>query len=129
MNFCTPINKKSVIISAMSLLSEAKKTIYVTMKMQSEVDHPLPKKYHNLITQLAKHNISINRYMFGEKKLFNKLRGRFDGVHIHYGGEMELYQRMLIVDKKKGLFALNNKVFFTDFKPLIKSLLKYVKIL
>lgn len=126
MKFCTQINTNSAVKFAMKLLLSSKKSVYMTMDMQGEIDRPLPKEYHNLIAQLAIHNVSIHRYMFGEKKLFNKMRGKFDGVQAHYGGKMNKYQRMLIIDERVGMFGVNGNVFFTKFKPLINSLLSYV---
>jgi len=86
------------------------------------------KKYHALITQRAKHGIHIYRYVYGTKPMFNKIKNNYEGVQMCYGGSMNRYQRMLIIDKKMGMLGLGGNIFLTQFEPLIKSLLDYAKI-
>lgn len=112
----------------MRLLRYSKKSIHTTMDIQSEVDSPLPKKYHDLIARRAKHGIHIYRYAYGTKLMFNKIKNNYEGVQMYYGGSINHYQRMLIIDKKMGMFGLEENIFFTLFQPLIKSLLDYAKI-
>jgi len=128
MKFCSTINKEVAVINAMALLRKAKKTVYMTMDMRGEIDHPLPQKYHHLITRLVKRKITVTRYMYGERELFEKTKNRYEGVQVYYGGKINRYQRMLIIDKKRGMFALNGNIFFTAFKPLVNSLLSYVSV-
>lgn len=128
MKFCQLIKKEKVFKMAMSLISKAKDNIFMTMNLEEEMKRPLPKTYHNALAKLAKKEVIITRYGFGSKRLFNNLKKKYKGVVMYYGGSLNKYQRMLIIDKKKGLFALNDNVYFTSFSPLIKSLMCYVKI-
>jgi hypothetical protein len=128
MKFCRPINKKSAVQNAMRLVRGSAKSIYMTMDMQEEIDSPLPKTYHDLIEQKAKRGIQIHRYMYGKKTIFNKMMKLYKGVKIYYGGTLNNYQRMLIIDKRIGMFGLNGSIYITQFDPLIKSLLDYAKI-
>lgn len=128
MKFCTLVEKDKAVKFAMKLLARAKSTIDMTMDLQGEIDHPLPKTYHETLFHLSKKGISIYRRAYGTKTLFKKMRKSFAGVKMFYGSSMNHYQRMLIIDKKMGLFVLNDCVFFTTFVPLIKSLLNYAKI-
>ncbi|KKQ24225.1 MAG: hypothetical protein US38_C0006G0056 [Candidatus Roizmanbacteria bacterium GW2011_GWC1_37_12] len=128
MKFCTPINTNNAVRFAMKLLLSSKESVDMTMDMQGEIDHPLPQRYHHLIARLVKCKITVARYMYGEKKLFEEIKNRYEGVRVYYGGKMDRYQRMLIIDKKKGMFALNGNIFFTTFKPLINSLFIYISV-
>lgn len=128
MKFCSQIDKKNAVKNAMKLLRCSKKSIHTTMDMQSEIDSPLPKKYHNLIARRAKQGIQIYRYAYGNKAIFNKMKLFYKGVQMYYGGTTNNYQRMLIIDKKMGMFALGDLILLTSFEPLIKSLLDYAKI-
>lgn len=112
----------------MRLVRGSAKSIYMTMDMQEEIDSPLPKTYHDLIEQKAKRGIQIHRYMYGKKTIFNKMMKLYKGVKIYYGGTLNNYQRMLIIDKRIGMFGLNGSIYITQFDPLIKSLLDYAKI-
>ena len=112
----------------MNLIKSSKKNINMTMDLKEEIEKPLPKIYHNTLSKLAKKSIIITRYGFGSKQLFNNFKNKYKEVIMYYGGSLNKYQRMLIVDEKQGLFVVNGIVFFSRFKPLIKSLLKYVKI-
>lgn len=128
MKFCTPVDKDKSVKFAMALLLRANLCIHMTMDLQGEVNNPLPKKYHEELSHLSKKNINIYRYAYGNKILFKKMRASFAGVKMIYGGPMNHYQRMLIIDKKVGMFALGGNIFYTTFKPLIQSLLIYAKI-
>src|SRR3989338_4959792 len=128
MKFCIPLDKDNAVKFAMGLLLRAKLSVHMTMDLQGEVDHPLPKTYHETLFHLSKKGINIYRRSYGTKTLFKKMRTSFDGVKMFYGGTMSHYQRMLIIDKSMGMFALNGNIFFTTFEPLIKSLLIYAKI-
>ena len=128
MKFCSTINKEVAVANAMTLLRKAKKNIHLTMDMQGEIDHPLPQKYHHLIARLVKRKIMVVRYMYGDINLFEKMKNRYEGVRVYYGGKIDRYQRMLIIDKRRGMFALNGNIFFTAFKPLVNSLLSYVSV-
>jgi len=128
MKFCRLVNKKNAITNAMRLLRCSKRSVHATMDIQSEIDSPLPKKYHALITRRAKHGIHIYRYVYGTKPMFNKIKNNYEGVQTCYGGSMNRYQRMLIIDKKMGMLGLGGNIFLTQFEPLIKSLLDYAKI-
>lgn len=128
MKFCTLIDKDKAVKFAMKILLQAKLSIHMTMDLQGEIDHPLPKTYHETLFHLSKRGISIYRRAYGTKTLFKKMRKSFAGVKMFYGGSMNHYQRMLIIDKKRGMFALYDRIFFTTFEPLIKSLLIYAKI-
>ncbi|MFH0773777.1 MAG: hypothetical protein V1922_05705 [bacterium] len=128
MKFCRSINKKNAVQNAMKLVRSSVKSVHMTMDMQGEIDSPLPKTYHNLIEQKAKQGIQMYRYTYGKKTLFNKIKSSYKGVKMYYCGTMNNYQRMLIIDKKIGMFGLNGNIYFTRFEPLIKSLLDYAKI-
>lgn len=129
MKFCQEIKKEKVLEFAMNLIGSSKKNIDMTMHLEEEIKKPLPNKYHKKLAELARNNILVNRYTYGAKKLFNIIKLRYPEINTHYKGSVQKYQRILIIDKEKGLFNLNGHVFFTSYKPLIKSLLKYVKIL
>lgn len=128
MKFCQSIKKERVFTTAMKLISSAKKNIFMTMNMQEEILKPLPKIYHNNLFKLAKKRITITRYGFGSKQLFNKIKNKYKGVNMFYGGNLNRYQRMLFIDNEKGLFALSGNIYLTSFKPLVKSLIDYIKI-
>jgi hypothetical protein len=128
MKFCKPINKKNVVQNAMKLVQNSVKCVHMTMDMQGEIDFPLPKKYHDLIEQKARQGTQIYRFAYGKKTLFNKMMTLYKGVKMYYGGDMNTYQRMLVIDKKIAMFGLNGNIYVTQFGPLIKSLLDYAKI-
>jgi len=128
MKFCEEVPKEKIIETALNLINKSKKSINMTMDMSDEINSPLPKQYYKQLRFNLKRGIKINRYVYGSKKLIKKIKNLYPEIKIHFGGKIILYQRMLIIDKRLGIFSLNNKVFFTNFEPLVKSLLKYAKI-
>ena len=128
MIFCEEIKKNEVLKTALKLIGESQKTINMTMNMADELTNPLPAIYHRKLLKLIQKNIKIDRIVFGPKKLFKKITDKYPEINIKYGGDLNKYQRFLIIDKKMGIFSLNGHVFFSQYEPLIKSLLEYVKI-
>lgn len=127
MKFCTLVEKQNVLSTAIKLVNSAKTKILVTMNTDEEIREPLPEVYHNLLTKKAGQGIKIVRYGYGTRKSFLKLRPKSKNITFIYGGNLSLYQRMLLVDKSRGIFSLEGTVYLTKFKPLVNSLVKYVK--
>lgn len=128
MKFCQIIATSKVLSKAMSLVASAQKEVVVTMDVDEELKYPLPKEYHALIEQQANKRRVVRRYGFGSKSAFNKMEREHTGVLSFYVGRRRQYQRMLVIDRKKGLFVVGGQVFFTDFAPLAASLVNYVEV-
>lgn len=98
------------------------------MDLAEELKFPLPKSYHQLIFTKAKKGVNIKRLGFGRVKDFNSLDKNFSiikNLFFVYAGSLKNYQRMLIVDRKQAIFKVGNQVVFTDFQPLVLSLVKF----
>jgi hypothetical protein len=129
MKLYSQISKKQAIEFAKNLVIKAKKEIIATMNVDEEYSHPLPESYHNLLAKKVGNGIMVTRYGFGSIRVFKKLQSHYPVIRFLYVGKIDSYQRMLITDKKRGMFAVGNKFFYTDFVPLIESLVKYIKII
>lgn len=129
MKFCRLLPKEAVVLTAMRLLRSAQKDVITTMDVDEEIQSPLPPAYHRLIARKAGEGIVVKRFGFGSKQAFSKLAKHYPGVQFVYAGANSTYQRLLVIDRKKGLFALRGVVFITDFVPLVASLVKYIKII
>lgn len=129
MKFCIPIQKDKIIRKAISLIMMTKKSIDMTMDLKEELTNPLPNSYHKNLDIMSKNGIKIVRFTYGNKNDFVQIKKLHPAIETYYKGKINLYQRILIIDKSFGLFALSGTVYFTSFRPLIKCLLKYVKIL
>lgn len=128
MKFCKLIKKKYVLPTAMKLVRSAKKQILVTMNVDEEVVMPLPTAYNNLIELQVANGIKVMRYGYGTKRSYGLIEKRSNKrIIFNYVGELNNYQRLLLVDKSKGIFSVNGAVFYTEFKPLITCLVKFVK--
>jgi hypothetical protein len=99
------------------------------MDMNEEIHLPLPPAYHRLIVRKSKEGISVKRFGFGSKQAFAKLAKHYPGVQFVYAGEMNMYQRLLLIDRKRAMFGLAGTFFYTEFVPLIESLVKYIQII
>ena len=129
MKFCKVIQNKFVLQSALKLVRSAHKEILATMDMTREIKSPLPVKYHRLIAHKASEGMVIKRLGFGPKRAFTMLVKQNAGIRFVYAGEMNAYQRLLIVDRRRGMFGLGETIFYTEFVPLIDSLVKYTEII
>ncbi len=129
MNFCSEILPQKVLETAMGLISNAQEEIIAIMDVDEEIKSPLPKKYHDLIKQKVKEGVRVIRYGFGSKTAFNMLAGKYPEVVFHYCKNKKEYQRMLVVDKKKAMFAVGDTKIYSENHELIIGLLKYIKII
>ncbi len=128
MNICTSISKHRAVEVAMRLVGGAKTEIVVTMQVEEELVHPLPLSYHKLLEKKVREKIVVTRYGFGSQSTFQKLAPRYRSIRFLYAGRTERYQRMLIVDRKKGLFSFEGKIFYTQYPALAAFFVKYVEI-
>ncbi|MFH1720613.1 MAG: hypothetical protein ABH856_03340 [Patescibacteria group bacterium] len=128
MKLYSQISKKQAVGFAKELVVEAKKEIIATMNVDEEYSHPLPESYHDLLAKKAGGGINVTRYGFGSLRVFKTLQQYYPAIRFLYAGKIDSYQRMLIVDKKRGMFALDSKIFYTDFAPLALHFVKYIEI-
>lgn len=129
MKFCRIVQKKRVFSTAMKLARSARREIIVTMDVDEEMQSPLPSTYDRLIARKVREGVVVKRFGFGSKRTFTKLAKQYTGIQFVYAGDMRVYQRMLIVDRKRGMFELGGKIFYTEFPPLIESLVNYIEII
>lgn len=127
MKFCTLIDDDCVISCAKNLVKSAKKEIRATMDVDEELRFPLPQSYHQLLIQKAREGVRIVRYGYGSKVASEEIKRLHANITYIYNGQIKNYQRMLVVDGK-ALFKLGNQVYYTEFKPLAQSLVKYAEI-
>ncbi len=126
MNFVQEVQKETVLNKALALVRGAEKEILVTMDVDDEVRAPLPTQYHTLLETKARRGVKITRYGFGSKRGFHALQHEGSFVHFLYAGSIRRYQRMLVIDNKRGLFKIADIVCYTEFTPLITALVDYI---
>jgi len=129
MKFCKIIINTNAVSNAMRLIKSAHQEIIATMDMGEEIRSPLPKRYHDLLLRKAKEGMTVKRFGFGSSMMYVKLAKKYVGIKFFYGGRVSSYQRMLIVDQKRAMFGVGGLIFYTDFPPLVDSLVKYIIII
>jgi hypothetical protein len=129
MKFAQALEPEKVIDTALFLVSDAKAEITATMNVNEEVRLPLTAEYHLAITEVISRGVKVIRFGYGKKENFGALKKIYktQKIEFKYAGKLDTYQRMLIIDRKKGIFKLNDTVFYTEFLPLVQSLVKYVE--
>ena len=90
------------------LINKAKKIIEMTMDMEEEIKSPLPLNYHKNLAKLFEKGIKINRYVYGAKKFTSIIKNLHPEISTIYVSNLENYLRILIIDKKEGIFKLKN---------------------
>lgn len=125
MTFCTNIRSDDVLECAIGLIQGARTSIIVTMDVDEELLSPLSGTYRDLITKQYQNGLIVMRYGFGSNQSFTTLATRTK-IPFVYAGRFG-YQRMLIVDRERGLFRLGNTVYRTEYEPLASSLVKYAE--
>ncbi|MCX6793561.1 MAG: hypothetical protein NTY06_00465 [Candidatus Gottesmanbacteria bacterium] len=129
MKFCRQVSQEAILLTAMRLFRSAHKEVITTMDMDEEMQSPLPPAYHRLVASKAGKGIVVRRFGFGSKRAFTTLAKHYAGIQFVYAGTKNTYQRMLVVDRKRAMFGLGGTIFYTEFIPLIESLVKYIQII
>lgn len=127
MRLCIPVEKKRAIFQAMRLVRSAKREIVTTMNVDEELKNPLPERYHRLLVRQTEEGITIIRYGFGARRVFYAIRKKYTQLTFLYVGSLRYYQRMLTVDRERGMFLIGDTIYYSNFAPLIQSLVNYVE--
>lgn len=122
MKFVRQVQPSDVVFFATRLVKRAKMEVFMTMDMVEESRNPLPQTYHRLVSLKAAGGISVIRYGYGPKTLFRQLSKTFADIHFRYGGSLSGYQRMLLVDKRYGLFRIGDRIYYTTVTELVSAL-------
>lgn len=130
MKFAQLILQENILNTAISLVNSAEKEIFVTMNVDEEIMTPLSLKYQKAIINATDRGVHIVRYGYGSMKNFREIKKLYQAQNVtfEFAGDLTKYQRMLTVDKKRGIFKLNSNVFYSQFPLLIESLVQYAHI-
>lgn len=123
------INKKEILKEVKKNVSLAREEILATMLLKEELENPLPVSYFNLLRNKVNEGISLKRLGFGTKEEYNKVSSKILSDKKNYifrftTKELD-YQRLIIIDRKKMFFSIDNLYFMSIHKPLIKVFADY----
>lgn len=82
--------------------------------------------YFQMLQKLIAKGVLVSRYYFGSKKQFEIEKSRNPGIVYWYGGNMQAYQRAVIIDGKKAFFKIGNVFAVTEYSELVKLLEDYL---
>lgn len=126
------IEQSNILQKAISIVISAKKELLVTMDLAEEIESPLSSEYFFLLNKKMEQGVKITRVVFGTKDDFKRFNKKHNIINKNYKcvlAKNKNYQRMLLVDRQKILFAIdknNEKQFFYTVDPQhIKIFLKY----
>lgn len=123
------IDKKEIAKLVAKSIKDAHSEIVATMLLREEILNPLPSSYHTLLKKKTEQGIQFKRLGFGIKKDYVTIRRRIGLVNKNYifkcNKDNSLYQRMIIIDRSKLFFGVENSFYFSIHKPLIMVFLQY----
>lgn len=125
-NFCKSITKDQVLNLAIKLVKSANSKIIVTHSEQDKSSVKPNDDYYQSLEERILNGIRVSRYYFGNHKNYTHEKAVYKNINYIYAGSTESYQRCIIIDNKKMLFKLEDSFYYSEFKPLIESLLKYL---
>lgn len=106
------VSSSKILRSAIFLVEKAKKEILATMDLTEEIKSPLPSEYLFLLKKKIETGTKIIRLAFGtrgEFKIFDKRCRIKNKNYMCVLRKKKNYKRMLLVDGKYLLFAVDNK--------------------
>lgn len=126
------IEQSNILQKAISIVKLAERELLVTMDLAEEIESPLPLEYFFLLDKKMKQGVRVIRLAFGTVADFKKFNKRHKIKNNNYKCilvKSKIYKRMLLVDGKKLLFAIdkNNKrrFFYTTDLQYIKRYTQY----
>lgn len=123
--FYKKIDETKVLTLAIQLVKSAQSAIDVSQN-EDEITTVIPNlKYFEMLKRKKDEGIRITRYFFGKKTTFVKEKENNSSITYIYAGNNRNYQRMIIIDKKKALFRIDNSFCYTEFEPLARALLTF----
>jgi hypothetical protein len=131
------VDVSRILQKAMSIVNLAKKEILATMDLAEEIQNPLPLEYFFLLGKKVKSGIKVTRLAFGTQVEFKKFnKACCSGILKHKNYKCFLtssknYKRMLMVDKKYLIFAINKNgiknFFYVEDARYINKFYSYFK--
>lgn len=123
------INKKQIIKEVQKAIFHAQKEVLATMLLKDEIKNPLPNSYFILMQNKVKKGIVLKRLGFGRKEYYNQIKDKhkFDNKNykFRYIVNESKYQRMILIDRRKLFFSIEDLYFSSPYEPFMKVFLDY----
>jgi hypothetical protein len=127
------VKGKYVLKKAMDIIKRSRKEILATMDLAEEQRAPLPQEYFFLLNSKLRKGVVMRRIAFGTERTFEKFKKRRQKEFKRDNYQCRLaskgYQRMLLVDRKKLLYAeegkQGRKYWYSEDPSRIKRFLDY----
>lgn len=116
------VSTDEIVATVTKAIVSATTEILATMLMGEELLHPLPEKYHKLLSAKVREGIVLRRLGFGSRDEYNRLANRYlqhDAFEFKYQEKISRYQRMICVDGRVLFFGTDGVFLATTYKPLI----------
>ena len=125
------IPTEAVMQKALALVRGAQSRLRATELLRDPL-RPLPAEYLHALDAKLREGLDMQRIVFGSEKLCQDFQHSVPLQHPHYHlrrSDPSLYQRCLIVDDQRMLFAVEKEdlrlFFFTDDSAVVKSFVEY----
>lgn len=126
------IDKSDILQKAMSIIGLAKHEILATMDLAEEVKKPLPLEYFSLLRRKIETGVKVTRLAFGsiaDFRIFSQKHNITDENYECILVKSRNYKRMLLIDGKKLLFAVDDdgkrRFFYSTDPERIKEYFQY----
>lgn len=123
------VDKKNILKIVKKDINRTRKEIFATMLLREELKNPLPVSYFNLLKKKVNEGVFLKRLGFGTKEDYNKIKERHkfnsNNYKFRYITCEFKYQRLIIIDRKKLFFGIEELYFISKHRPLIKVFLNY----
>ncbi len=123
------IDKKDIVNEVEKEVRKAKKEILASMLLSEEVKNPLPVSYRNLLAKRIDKGVVLKRIGFGTREEYVKISKQYRIESQKYFFRLEkdpsIYQRLLIIDRRKLFFKIDKTFFESDNQQLIDIFLDY----
>lgn len=126
------IDRLDIFQNAVCIIKLAKQEILATMDLAEEIEKPLPPEYFSLLQRKIETGVKVIRLAFGSVTDFEIFNQKYNITDKNYKCVLvksENYKRMLLVDSKKLLFAIDNRnerrFFYSEDPQYIRKFFRY----
>lgn len=116
-----------VLEAVIEAISRSQSSLWL-VQGQEDGSHVRPdSRYFLVLQRLADKGVKIRRFYFGGQERFADEARQNPGVDYVFAGNMDGYQRAVIIDGQRAFFKIGTQFAFTDYPELIRLLETYLE--
>lgn len=121
------LKNEELLETVIEAISRSRNSLLLVQGEDDDTQIQPDNKYFEVLRDLQTKGINICRYYFGKKESFKIEQNLNPDISYMFAGNMENYQRAIIIDNKKAFFKIGTQFVTTENAEIINILKKYLE--